>query len=101
MGVFVRAYGISMQYSYQTEEEFLREVYSHANKPPFNFIPSGQSLYCHDATWALAWSLDKAIITCKIRFIVVISHIRGSNHNVLDQFSVRIRQRIEQFHVCE
>ena len=53
-----------MHCHHQTEEEFLHESKNHANKPPFNFS-SGGFYYCHDATWALAWSLNKAI-TCKI-----------------------------------
>ena len=45
----------------KTIEEFNREESQHLYRPPFYFNKSELALYCHDATWTLAWSLDKTI----------------------------------------
>ena len=45
----------------QTEMEFLQQLARHLNSPPFNFSFSLSAYQCHDATWALAWSLDKIL----------------------------------------
>lgn len=41
--------------------EFQQELSRHLNSPPFNFSSMSVAPQCHDATWALAWSLDKII----------------------------------------
>ena len=45
----------------QTEMEFLQQLARHLDSPPFNFSRSPSTYHCHDATWALAWSLDKIL----------------------------------------
>ena len=46
----------------QIGEEFREEESRHLGQPPFNFSRSSFARYCHDATWALAWSLNKSVI---------------------------------------
>ena len=45
----------------KTGEEFDDEENKHLGEPPFNFSRSLLARFCHDATWALAWSLHKTI----------------------------------------
>ena len=45
----------------QMRNQFHNEEKQHLNLPPFNFTRSSFSRYCYDATWALAWSLNKTM----------------------------------------
>ena len=45
----------------QTGEEFYFEENHHLGKSPFNFTQFKFARYCHDATWALAWSLHRTM----------------------------------------
>ena len=62
---------------------FLKEQSQHLGEPPFNFTKLEYSRYCHDATWALAWSLHKAIesksdVAIRLHTRVVYRYIRNA-----------------------
>ena len=50
-----------LNYFVKTGGEFDKEEDHHLGEVPFNFTRFKFSRYCHDATWALAWSLQRAL----------------------------------------
>ena len=45
----------------QTGGEFIDEEKTFLNQPPLNLNMSDYSQYCYDATWTLAYAINKTI----------------------------------------
>ena len=67
----------------QNGHEFYLKEQEHLNQPPFYFHQLPFAQYCHDATWALAWTLNKTltgIAACSYMDALCVHRLQALDH---------------------
>ena len=74
-------------YTGQNGSEFLDIEKPHLNTPPLNLKQSKYSQYCYDATWTLAYALNKTIYGTLI--LMCSDHIMHIHYRPISKFNIQ------------